>query len=161
MNNNHEIYVDQIQAWLSDQLDSESAGRLEAHLADCPDCAAQAAQQKQLWELLGQGDVRTSGPSSSVWPTVRQRTFGAAPNGTWFFGRGQLMRTSLAACAVAAGLMVGILLPGIPGLSSTAGADETNSDLWVSEASWLDDSATDGLAGIWLDPGLAKEGDGS
>jgi len=68
------------------------------------------------------------------------------------------MRATLAACAVVGGLMVGTMLPG---LSPTATADEVNNELWVSEASWLDDSATDGLAGIWLDPGLTEESDGS
>ena len=68
------------------------------------------------------------------------------------------MRASLAASAVAAGLMAGIL---IPGFSGQADADEINSDLWVSEASWLDVTATDGLAGIWLNPGLSDESDGS
>ncbi len=122
------------------------------------DDARLAATDKELWELLGKGDVRSSGPAASVWPSVQQRTFGAQKNGTWFFGSGQLVRASLAACAVVAGLMVGVL---VPGLSATATADEINNDLWVSEASWLDDSATDGLAGIWLDPGLADESDGS
>ena len=158
MNNNHEIFRDQIQAWLSGQLDAGTVLQFEAHMADCPDCAALAAGEKELWELLGQGDAHTSGPVPSVWPSVQQRTFGKGSNGAWFFGGGQLMRASLAACAVAAGLMVGVL---VPGLSATATADEINSDLWVSEASWLDETATDGLAGIWLDPGLAEESDGS
>ena len=158
MNNNHEIYLDQSQAWLSGHLDAGAVSQLEAHLADCPECAARAADEKELWELLGQGAVCGSDPVSSVWPSVQQRTFGKGSNGAWFFGGGQLMRASLAACAVAAGLMVGVL---VPGLSTTATADEINSDLWVSEASWLDETATDGLAGIWLDPGMAEESDGS
>lgn len=161
MRNNHEIFKYQIQAWLSDHLEAGAVEQFDAHMADCADCAAHAAMEKELWELLGQGDARASGPASSVWPSVQQRTFGKMSNngnGAWFFGRGQLMRGSLAACAMAAGLTVGVL---IPGLSSTATADEINGDLWVSEGSWLDDSATDGLAGIWLGPGLVEESEGS
>jgi len=119
--------------------------------------------EKDLWELLGEGRIQTKGAVPSVWPQVQQRTFGSPEKNlqagnSWFFGGGQWVRASLAASAVAAGLMVGIL---IPGFSGQAGADETNSDLWVSEASWLDVTATDGLAGIWLDPGLSDESDGS
>ncbi len=158
MNNNHEVFRDQIQAWLSGQLEADAVLQFEAHMADCPDCAAQAAGEKELWEMLEPGNAQISGPAPSVWPAVQQRTFGKGGNGAWFFGSGQLVRASLAACAVAAGLMLGVL---VPGLSATATADEINSDLWVSEASWLDETAIDGLAGIWLDPGMAEESGGS
>lgn len=158
MNSNHKIFRSQIQAWLSGQLESGDTRQFEAHMAECHDCAAHASTEKELWEMLGQGDVLASGPVPSVWPGVQERTFGQSRNGTWFFGGGQLMRASLAACALVAGLMVGVL---VPGMSPTATADEINNDLWVSEASWLDDSATDGLAGIWLDPGLPQESSGS
>ncbi len=158
MNTNHETFRLQIQDWLSGQLAAEAADQFMTHMAECPDCATLAESEKELWEMLGQGDVRASGPVPSVWPTVRERTFGSGQSSAWFFGGRQLVRASLAACAVVTGLMVGVL---VPGLSATATADEGSGDLWVSEASWLDDSATDGLAGIWLDPGLEDEGDGS
>ncbi len=120
-------------------------------------------REKELWELLGEGRIQTKGPVPSVWPQVQQRTFGSPERdlqavNSWFFGGRQWVRASLAACAVAAGLMAGIL---IPGFSGQADADETNSELWVSEASWLDVTATDGLAGIWVNPGLPDESDGS
>jgi len=158
MNNNHEIFRDQIQSWLSGQLDEDALSRFETHMSECRQCAARASVEMDLWDMLGQGSAQVSGPVPSVWPEVQQRTFGGNQNGSWFFGRGQLMRATLAACAVVGGLMVGTMLPG---LSPTATADEVNNELWVSEASWLDDSATDGLAGIWLDPGLTEESDGS
>jgi len=157
MSSKHEIFLDRIQAWLSDQLDTETLTRVETHLAECPECSVRAASEKELWEILGQGDVRTSRLAPSVWPEVRERTFGTEKNGAWFFGGGLVMRTSLAACAVAAGLMAGVLVPGLSGTATAEGTD----NMWVSEASWLDDSATDGLAGIWLDPGLAEESEGS
>ena len=158
MTNNHEFFGDRIQAWLSGQLDKESSARFEDHMENCPACAATLASAKELWELLGRGDVLASGPIPSVWPEVRDRTLGQRKGGAWFFGGGRLMRASLAGCAVAAGLMAGVM---VPGLSGNANADDTGNYLWISEASWLDDSATDGLAGIWLDPGLAAESDGS
>lgn len=158
MSNNHQLFQDRIQGWLSGQLDAEAFTQFEAHMAQCNQCSRLAASEKELWELLGQGDVRPNGPLPSVWPSVQQRTFGARQSGTWFFGGRQLVRASLAACAVVSGLMVGVL---VPGLSTTATADEINSELWVSETSWLDETATDGLAGIWLDPGLADDSGGS
>jgi anti-sigma factor RsiW len=158
MSNNHQIFRDRIQAWLSNELAVEILPEVEAHLAACPECSALAAAEKELWEMLAHGDVRTSGPGKSVWPEVRQRTVGRNDNGAWFYGGGIWRRASLATCAVAMGLMAGVL---VPDLSDTTGFDDTDGDLWVSEASWLDDSATDGLAGMWLDIGFAEESDGS
>ncbi len=158
MNNHHHVFRDRIQAWLSCELDAETLRQVESHLAACPECSRQAAAEKEFWALLGEGDLRAAGPAPSIWPQVREQTFGSGETGAWFFGGGLLLRTALAAGAVAAGLMVGVL---VPGLSGTATADNAEDGLWGSEASWLDDSATDGLAGIWLDPGLAEEGGGS
>ena len=158
MNSNHDFFRGQIQAWLSGQLNVADARQFEAHMTECHDCAAHAAADKELWEMLEEGNVLDFGPVPSAWPGVQERVFVPSKNGAWFFGGGQLMRASLAACALVAGLMVSALMPG---LSPVATADEINNDLWVSEASWLDDSATDGLAGIWLDPGLPDESSGS
>ncbi len=163
MTNEHQIFHDRIQSWLSGQLGSGALEKFETHRKECPECASQAQAEKELWELLGEGRIQNLGPIPSVWPQIQQRVFDSPGNNLlfgngWFFGGGQVVRASLAACAVAAGLMVGVL---IPGLSGRASADDINSDLWVSEASWLDETATDGLAGIWLSPGLSDESDGS
>jgi len=158
MRNSHEIFRDRIQAWLSGQLDLETAAEFAAHQQECSECSALASAEQELWDMLGQGQVVNAAGASSIWPLVQERTFGGARNNAWFFGGGKLMRASLAACAMVAGLMMGAL---VPGLSSTASADEPTDGIWVSEASWLDASATDGLAGIWLDPGLLEESDGS
>ncbi len=163
MTNEHQYFQDRIQAWLSGQLAAAALKKVEAHRVECAECAALARGEKELWELLGAGGIQNPGPVPSVWPQVQQRVFGSPENlaqkdNGWFYGGGQMVRASLAACAVVVGLMAGVF---IPGLSGPAGADDSSSDLWVSEASWLDESATDGLAGIWLSPGLSEESGGS
>ncbi len=163
MNDEHKKFHDRIQDWLSGQLSSDEVGLFEKHCKQCPECAARAQAEKDLWELLGAVQPENQGSVPSVWPQVQERVFGDSsvtlvPVNNWFFGRGQLVRASLAAGAVAAGLMAGIL---VPGMSGEASAEDVQNDLWVSESSWLDVSATDGLAAIWLDPGLPDESDGS
>ena len=163
MINEHKVFHDRIQAWLSGHLDAEATEAFRAHQIECADCAARAQSEKNLWEMLGAGKIEDQELVPSVWPQVREKVFKSAipaktVGSSWFFGGGQLVRASLAACAVSAGLMVGILTPGV---SNQANAENTSNKLWDTESSWLDATSTDGLAGIWLDPGLSDESDGS
>ena len=163
MSNEHQIFHDRIQAWLSGQLNPEATVEFERHRAHCRQCSAFADAEKQFWDLLGEGKIQNEGPVPSVWPKVQQEISGfgnhhSLPTNGWFFGGGKLVRSSLAACVVLVGLAVGVLAPGV---SVQANTENVSSDVWVSEASWLDVSTTDGLAGVWLEPGLSGESDGS
>lgn len=43
----------QLEGYVHALLDAASVRRLEAHLADCPACAAAAREERRLYELLG------------------------------------------------------------------------------------------------------------
>jgi anti-sigma factor RsiW len=124
-------YTDQIQAYLSGELAAGARAEMEAHLAGCTRCADQVAEQRKLWDALA--DLAPAQHGASVWPAVQARTTGSATG--WFFGAGKWSRSTLAAGAVAAGLMVGFLLPGGAGngkgeaLASEPDEVET---LWIS-----------------------------
>ena len=53
--------TDQLTDWLSNQLPDAERVKLEAHLAQCPACQAEARATRQLWQLMG--NVATPEPS--------------------------------------------------------------------------------------------------
>ncbi|MCP4293786.1 MAG: hypothetical protein GY780_18305 [bacterium] len=117
---------------------------------------------RELWDLLEEGRVPESDLGSTVWPKVRAQTLDNNSPAGWFFGDGSLVRGAVAAGAVVVGLMVGVMLPGISqqAQATDQGSDESTG-LWSDESSWLDETATTGLAEIWLDPGMQDESEGS
>jgi anti-sigma factor RsiW len=154
--------IDRIPAWLAGELEPAVADRVAAHLQDCPDCAREAASIRGILDILTQADTDPD-LRSSVWPQVQERTFGRgrSPN-SWFFGTGPLTRTAWASAAVAAGLLVGVLLPGGGAVTpDDAAADAALETLWLAESSWVDDGSGLGLTEIWLTAGQDEEGDGS
>lgn len=161
-----------IQAYISGELDRDRNAAVEEHLNECPACRAEADRAREMWEMLGSAG-RPSPATGSVWPAVQARTFGRETSEReWFFGAGRLTRTGLATAAVAAGLMLGILLP--VGADQEEGADSSLMDsswlvesswlsesTWLSESSWLGGEGAAGLDDILLGADLLDEGNGS
>jgi len=155
-----------IQSYISGELDSVRAGEVEDHLNECSSCRKEADTARGMWEMLGALDSPPS-DSGSVWPAVQARTFGReSSEREWFFGAGNLTRTGLATAAVAAGLMLGVLLPSGPdqqegvdsGMTDTSWLVESS---WLSESSWLGGGGSNGLDDILLGADLPEEGNGS
>ena len=64
---NCELATDMVIDSLMDDLDPQDAERLEAHLASCGECAAAAAEMRQLWDGLSRLTVPArSSPESMV-----------------------------------------------------------------------------------------------
>ncbi len=140
-------YSQHIQAYISDELDSRSRAEMEAHLAGCSTCARELAEQRVLWESLDSLAAPAAG--ASVWPSVQARTTRSAKG--WFFGSTGWARSGLAAAAVAAGLMLGVLIPGGGGVGA---GDALATDLDEAETLWisgttLEDGQSD-LEALWF-----------
>ena len=148
-----------IQSWLSGELSQQETSRFQAHLDQCPECTREAAEARKFWDGLDVVDIPAA--ASSLWPEVRRKTFGQDEKTFSFFGTGRVIQTSLATAAMAAGLMIGILLPG--GSGPTVGGEVEAMDsgvaqletVWLSGSSWGSDF-TD-LATGWLIAGQADE----
>jgi hypothetical protein len=76
MSDVHSHWIDQLSEYLDGTLDTDAKGALEAHLAECPECA------QVLEELRGvvstaraQGDLH---PTRDLWPGIADR-LGARP----------------------------------------------------------------------------------
>jgi anti-sigma factor RsiW len=158
--------TNRIQAYVSGELDHDLKTAVEEHLNECPTCRAEADQAREVWEMLGSAG-RPSPATGSVWPAVHARTFGRETSEReWFFGAGRLTRTGLATAAVAAGLVLGVLLP--VGADQEAGADSRLADsswlvesTWLSDSSWLGGDGAARLDDILLGADLIDEGNGS
>ncbi len=158
--------TNRIQAYVSGELDGDRMAAVEEHLNECPSCRKEADRARETWEMLSAAET-PSPATDSVWPAVQARTFGRGTSEReWFFGTGNLTRTGLAAAAVAAGLMLGVLLPA--GSGHQEGADSGLTDAswlvdssWLSESSWLGGNGSTGLDGLLLGADLLNEGDGS
>lgn len=150
-------YTDRIAAWLSGEMPPDEAAELERHLEECADCAGEARAQRAIWDELGAHDTRRELENEpSLWPSVRERTFGRREAVPWFFGGNLAVRSGLAACAVAAGLFVAAVLPG-GGVTGTAAASDDVENLWLASSSFSDSDTTNDLDGIWLTAGLDEE----
>jgi anti-sigma factor RsiW len=157
---------DLIQAYLSGELDGGRAAAVEKHLEGCSRCRQEAQEARALWKMLGSTETVPTG-NDSIWPAVQARTLGRDPEPReWFFGTGPRMRAGLAAVALAAGLMVGVLLP-VGSDPSPATDDSLASSAWLLDSSWLSGSswlATEkgaGLDDILLGTDQSEEGNGS
>lgn len=157
--------TDNIQVWLSGELSATEKSQLESHLENCPACARSAKEARDIWEDLGRLAERPSVSGASVWPAVREKTLDSKETGSWFFGGGRLVQSSLATAALAAGLFLGILLPG--GGSDQIGGDAealTLSDTQM-ESAWLTDTSWgEGISefeSAWIGAGLDETNDDS
>jgi anti-sigma factor RsiW len=142
-----------IQAFVSGDLDRERNEAVRAHLAACPACRREAEQVRATWDLL---ETAASEPEGdlSIWPEVRRRTVERGDQARdWFFGHGAWSRSALASAAVAAGLVIGILVP--TGQAPDALAYQQEDDAWLAEATWTSGAGATGLADVIL--GLETE----
>lgn len=154
-----------IQGYVAGELDREQTEAVEEHLVSCSDCRREAEQAGALWEMLGAASVNHP-EDRSIWPAVRARTqSGSGNTREWLFGNGPWMRSGLVTAAVAAGLVVGILIPVGDGPGSLELATEESSWLvdssWISGSSWLSEDGAAGLDDILLGADLSDEGNGS
>lgn len=151
-------YTERIAAWLSGEMEPGEAAELEKHLETCADCAREAREQRAVWEALGAAEVSNGlNTAPSLWPSVRERTFGEREAAPWFFGRNLAVRSGLAACAVAAGLFAAAVLPGGVATGTAAASDDVETYL-LEDSSFADSESAYGLDGVWLAAGLDEEG---
>lgn len=137
-----------LAAWLGGELDAATAASVAAHLERCPECRREAEAQRAAWRAL-ESVATAPSPRGSVWPAVRRRTFGAGA-GNWFFGRSPVVRWSLAALTVAAGVLGGRLTGGLAGAGAALADDDGSlAAVWLEDSSWHDESGG-GLADSWL-----------
>lgn len=150
-----------IQAFVAGQLDEVESASVQDHLNCCAECKRLVRRESELWELLGQGRVSAT-HADSVWPAVRRRTVAAGRQAeSRRFVSAVFSRTGAAAAAMAAGLLVGVLLPGGP--VPEVAAEDSDADLvtWLTDYSWLDEEGGMDLGDLWLDAGLPDEGNES
>ena len=167
--------TDKLHLWLSGELTDAEATAVSDHLAECPACAAAAEQERELWRALGAATgVDDAGSAAepiaardeiSVWPAVRARTV-ARKSVTAWFGQRPALGMTLAAGAMAAGLVLSVLAPlGVQQATDKTGGStgfaSTNESLWLSDGSWLSGSDTDGLDLVWLTAGSDETKDDS
>ena len=145
---------DSLQAFVSGELSVEKRDAVEAHLVTCDQCRREEAEVRGLWNLLGEAEVDPP-VDRSIWDTVRSRTLEKKEGSRdWLFGREPWTRAGLAAAAVAAGLVCGILVPGGENTGSNESSGEDAAWLvestWLSNSSWLSGDGSQGLDDIIL-----------
>jgi anti-sigma factor RsiW len=148
-------HVDEkVQAFVAGELSGAEQQLVADHVANCPACAREVAQARQLWDLLGEAEVPRgmpqdslkNTPAESTWPEIQARTFGRARS-SLLYGGGRWSKAGIAATALAAGLAVAVLLP-----RGDAGDKILSSDSDTSWGSsfWLDEQSDSGFSTIWL-----------
>ncbi len=137
---------DKIQAFVAGELSGTEQQLVADHLAQCPECAAEETEARQLWDLLEAAEVPESIPAESAWPEIQARTFGRSQS-TLLYGGGLWSKTGIAATALAAGLALAILLPGGGSSDKVLASDSEAS--WGSSF-WLDEQSDAGFSEMWL-----------
>lgn len=136
-----------LAAHLGGELDPARTREVEAHLAACADCRAEAARLRTTWDVLAVAAVPAGSTRADLWSGVRSRTTGRAPAG-WFFGRSATARASLALATLALGVLVG-RWTGTLGGAAVADDDSDLAGVWLEDSTW-DDEASGGLSDSWL-----------
>ncbi|MDX2475605.1 MAG: zf-HC2 domain-containing protein [Candidatus Krumholzibacteria bacterium] len=141
---------DKIQAFVAGELSGAELQLVADHVANCPACAREVAEARQLWDLLGEAEMPremlADVPAASVWPGVQARTFGQA-RGSLLYGGGRWSKAGIAATALAAGLALAILLPSGDAREKVLASD---SDASWGSSFWLDEQSDSGFSTIWL-----------
>lgn len=136
-----------LAAHLGGELDPARTREVEAHLATCADCRAEAACLRTTMDLLATAAVPPTATRADLWSGVQARTTGQAPTG-WFFGRSATARASLALATLALGVLVG-RWSGTLGGTAVADDDSDLAGVWLQDSTW-DDQASGGLSDSWL-----------
>ena len=72
-------HVDEkVQAFVAGELSGAEQQLVADHVANCPACAREVAEARQLWDLLGEAEVPRcmpqdrleNMPADSVWPDI-------------------------------------------------------------------------------------------
>ena len=148
---------DRTAAWLAGELGPNEKLDFERHVADCPSCSREVEEARRVWDLVEEGPAPAAS-RSSVWPAVQARTTRRDRSaGDWFFGRGPWTRRGWAACSVAAGLAMGMVLPR---LWTTGKVEADPLDPRLAGSSWQADGQDTDLATWWLSADYDEE-DGS
>lgn len=133
---------DQLDRRLGGELDEAAAAAVDAHLAECGECRAEAEARRAVWDVLAAAEPAPA--AGSVWAAVRTRT--VARREGWLFGGRPLVQAGFAAAAVACGLLAAVLLP--------RGAEKAALDgsLYAMSSRVLDTEATSAVD-LWLGAG--------
>lgn len=161
---------DSLAAFLAGEMAPTAASAVQDHLDGCRTCRAELEVLREVWASLGAA-APAAGARPTQWPAIHRRTFGqGARPAAWFFGRGALSRAGLAGVAVAAGLGLGIWVPGGgPGGGAGGGAgsvttaagtadgalESASLDSPWSGSTWLDSTQRSRLSDLWLSAGQA------
>lgn len=143
--------ADKIQAYVSGELAGAEEQFVVDHLAECPACAQEAEQARQLWAVLGEANVLENLTSASAWPDIQARTFGRQSSSV-FYGGGLWSKTGIAAFAVAAGLALAVLLPA----GSTQDVIFAEDSEALGSSFWLSEQSDTAFSEMWL--AVADEG---
>ena len=148
-------HVDEkVQAFVAGELSGAEQQLVADHVANCPACAREVAQARQLWDLLGEAevprgmpqDLLENTPAESTWLEIQARTFGRT-RGSLLYGGGRWSKAGFAATALAAGLAVAVLLPRGDAADKILSSDSDTS--WGSSF-WLDEQSDSGFSTMWL-----------
>jgi len=113
-------------AYLDDELDPGRQAALDAHLASCPDCAADLGRVKERWSELRAG-LEDPGPAlpADLWGRI-QADLDGSERQTWYRrNRGRLLQAACVAACVVLGFTGGALLSweGPPAKRAQQGAE--------------------------------------
>lgn len=149
--------TDLLGAFVADELGPQERAEVVAHLAECPRCAAEAREARDLWDLLGDAALPTPEVTKrpSLWPGIQARTFGRDEQRRQSAGR-RWTTVALATAAVAAGLGLAVILP--LGTADKGQLAVSKTDNWGS-GFWLDARTESTFSDLWL--AAADEGSGS
>jgi anti-sigma factor RsiW len=141
--------TDRLAAWLGDETSPGETAAITRHLEACAACRREAAALRAAWDALGEAAVPAA--EASVWPAVRARTTArSAPRLGQI--RHPVWRGALAAAAVAAGILLGSLVP----VGGVAVAEHDEDFAWLSAGSWSQEN-TDATVALWLDLATDEE----
>jgi len=138
-----------LAAWLGGETPPVEAAAIADHLETCAACRTEADALRATWDVLAEAAVPET--AATVWPAVRARTTARRASRTIRM-RHPVWRGALAAAAMAAGVMLGSL---VPGGGATAAGEDPDVAAWLDGSSWPDDDGV--MVAFWLDAAAGGE----